>query len=176
MRTDLVERVMNDLKGVVPYKENIIWKDCNTTCVLGTYTRKENTIHITTYLEDDQEILNVMAHELIHAAGVHNHRKEFKEYAEKINQLGLGYAVTTKYKGNDKLFAERCKEVKAKQKSRNKEKKQYLVYCPYCGWHRIYNIQRKHINRYGCPECRIVGKLKQVNYERGKTSMKLILH
>lgn len=170
MRYDLVEKVLNDLKGVVPYKDNIIWEDFKSITTLGRYNIKDNKIKINIYLDDDKEILDVMAHELIHAAGVHNHRLEFKEYMNKINSLGLGYNVHTRYTTDkENTFKQKQKEVRENRKP-NKE---YIVWCPHCGWNRIYYRKNHKLSNYRCPKC--MGNLRQKQYKEGKTEIQIFL-
>lgn len=172
MRYDLVEKVLKDLKGVVPYKENIVWEDFKSIRRLGSYNTITNKIKINEYLDDDQEILDVMAHELIHAAGVDNHRLEFKEYMEKINSLGLGYNVHVKYKTDkENTFKQKQKEAreKRKQKAEKKPKKEYIVWCEECGYFYISTRKCHKLRDYCCPKC--TGKLRQKQYKEGKTSI-----
>ena len=173
MRWDLVEKVLNDLKGIVPYKENIVWEDFKSIRTLGRYYVKENKIVINEYLEDPFEIMETMAHELIHAAGVNGHRKEFKEYMNKINALNLGYYVSTHYKSNNpnSKFEQAKRDAKAK---RNKSNKSYIVWCECCGWNRIYHRKSHKLRDYCCPKC--CGKLRQKQYKPGKTEIKIYLH
>lgn len=165
MRTDLVEKVLKDLKGIIPYKENIIWKDFKSIRLLGRYKIKENTIFINEYLDDDQTIMNTIAHELIHAAGVHNHGLQFKEYMNKINSLNLDFKVATngKYEKLDKMH-EIAKEKRANRKTSNK---QYIVWCERCGYHYLSKRKSHKLRNYRCPKC--YGKLRQKQYKEGAT-------
>ena len=177
MRYDLVNKVLNDLKGIVPYKENIVWEDFQSIRRLGCYNSNTNIIKINTYLDDDQEILDVMAHELIHAAGVDNHRLEFKEYMEKINSLGLGYNVHVHYKTDkENTFKKKQKEVREKraQKAKNKPKKEYIVWCEECGHNYITTRKCHRLSHYCCPKC--MGRLRQKQYKPGKTEIRIHLH
>lgn len=177
MRYDLVEKVLKDLKGVVPYKDDIIWEDFKSIRRLGSYNSKDNKIKINEYLDDDQEILDVMAHELIHAAGVNNHRLEFKEYMNKINSLGLGYNVHTHYTTDkENTFKQKQKEAREKreQKAKNKPKKEYIVWCQECGYNYITTRKCHKLRNYCCPKC--YGKLRQKQYKKGKTTITRILH
>ena len=170
MRWDLVEKVLNDLRGIIPYKENILWEDFKSIRKLGKYKIKENKILINIYLDDDKEILDVMAHELIHSAGVHNHRAEFKECMNKINSLGLGYNVDTHYHTDkENTFKQKQKEVRTQRK----QSKEYIVWCPHCGWNRIY--QRKHhkLNNYKCPHCS--KSLRQKQCSKNGTEIKILI-
>lgn len=152
----LINKVMTDLKDVLPYKENIKWDTFKSIRTLGRYKIRENKILINEYLKDEKEILDVMAHELIHACGVHGHRYEFQRYMRIINSLGLGYNVTTRYKGNDSNFRKVQEEIRNNRKTSNK---QYLVYCTCCGWSRAYSRKHHKLSNYVCPKCR--GKLGQ---------------
>jgi len=155
MNKKLVDKVLKDLKDIVPYKEGIAWKDFTSVRKLGYYHISENTIYLNEYLVDDeQELLNTIAHELIHSAGVHNHGKEFKKYAELVNGLNLGYRVSTHYEGKDltKIFKQKQKEYRA---SRPK----YEVYCTECDSARVYNFKHHDLSKYRCKKCK--GKLKQ---------------
>ena len=167
MRYDLVEKVLSDLKGVIPYKEDIVWEDYKSIRTLGLYCIKENKIKINTYLDDDWEILNVMAHELIHSCGIHGHRKEFKEYMDKINSLGLGYAVHTHYKTTDENKDNTYHKIQKETRDKRKPSKKYIVWCKCCGWNRIYTRKHSKISNYRCPKCH--GKLGQKQYKSGVT-------
>ena len=89
MRWDLVNKVLEDLKEVIPYKEDIVWEDCHSTSYLGRYYIKKNKIVVSDYITDEQDYMATVAHELIHAAGVHGHGLEFKEWMNKIDALNL---------------------------------------------------------------------------------------
>lgn len=173
MRWDLVEKVLNDLKGVIPYKENIVWEDFKSIRTLGRYCFNENKILINEYLEDPFEILEVMAHELIHSAGVKGHRAEFKEYMKKINDLNLGYYVHTTFKSTNpnSKYEQAKRDTRAK---RNKSGKSYIVWCECCGWNRIYQRKCHKLRDYHCPKC--YSKLRQKQYKEGKTEIKIYLH
>ena len=173
MRYDLVEKVLNDLKGIVPYKENIIWEDCNATSYLGRYYIKQNKIVISTYIKNEQDYLSVIAHELIHAAGVGGHRLEFKEYMNKINNLNLGYQVSTnagKANGIEDIRQIR----KEKRVKREAKAKSYIVWCEECGHHYITKRKCHKLRHYCCPKC--YGKLRQKLYKEGKTEIRIKLH
>lgn len=159
MNKNLVNKVLEDLKGVVPYKEDVEWKDFKSIKKLGYYHVKENTIYLNEYLADDeQELLNTIAHELIHSAGVHNHGKEFKKYMNLINSLNLGYKVSVHYEGG-KDFKTLFKQKQAEYRA---SRPKYLVYCTECDFKRVYNFKHHDISRYRC-KCR--GKLKQRKVE-----------
>ena len=166
MRNDLIEKVLTDLKGVIPYKENIVWEDFTSIRTLGKYCIKENKIKINEYLEDDQEILDVMAHELIHSCGVRYHRQEFREYAKKINSLGLGYNVDTHYHTDkDNKFKQMQKQVRENRKP----SKEYIVWCSVCGWHRVYQRKNHKLSNYRCPKC--YGSLRQKQFKKDGVSI-----
>lgn len=180
MRYDLVEKVKNDLKGIIPYKEDIIWEDFKSIRRLGVYKIKENKILINEYLDSDEEIMSVMAHELIHAAGVNSHRLEFKEYMNTINSLNLGYIVHTCYKTTEEnknnTYHQKQKEQREKreQKSKLKPKKEYIVWCEHCGYNYISNRKCHKLSKYVCPKC--YGKLRQKQYKKGKTTIRITLN
>ena len=164
MRYDLVNKVLNDLKGIVPYKENIIWEDCNATAYVGRYYFKKNKIVISTYIKDEQDYMSTIAHELIHAAGVHGHRLDFKEYMDKINSLNLGYKVNTNAR-NDNGIAEIREIAKQKRIKRKANSKTYITWCKYCGKSWITHRKHHHLNRWRCAKCG--GKLGQKIYKEG---------
>ena len=134
---EYAERVTKDLKGVIPFKENIKWEVCNSMSYLGKYSFRKNRIAISRCIKDEQEILNTIAHELIHACGVHGHGVEFKKLMNKINSTNLGYHVTTS------STATMCKE-----------RKTYIMKCENCGWERVYYKRFKDLHLYKCPICK----------------------
>lgn len=177
MRYDLIEKVLNDLKGIVPYKENIIWVDFKSITKVGKYNIKANKIFINEYLDSDIDIMSVIAHELIHSAGVCGHRLDFKEYMNIINSMNLGYTVHTKYKTDkENTFKKKQKEVREKraQKAKNKPKKEYIVWCEECGHNYISTRKCHRISHYCCPKC--MGRLRQKQYKPGKTEIRIHLH
>lgn len=170
MRYDLVEKVLNDLKGVIPYKEDITWEDFKSITRVGKYNIKTNKIFINEYLDSDEEIMSVIAHELIHAAGVHGHRLDFKEYMNIINSMNLGYTVHTRYQATEEnTFKQKQKETREKrqQKAKNKPKKEYIVWCEECGYYYISTRKCHKLRDYVCPKC--YGRLRQKQYKEGKT-------
>ena len=81
--------VTQELKGILPYKNGIEWKICKATSYYGRYSHRRNSISITQYLTDEQDIRNTVAHELIHACGIYDHKEQFKQYAEKLKRYGF---------------------------------------------------------------------------------------
>ena len=81
--------VTQELKGILPYKNGIEWKICKATSYYGRYSHRRNSISITQYLTDEQDIRNTVAHELIHACGIYDHKEQFKHYAEKLKRYGF---------------------------------------------------------------------------------------
>ena len=63
MRQDLINKVLSDLKGIIPYKENIIWEDCHALSYVGRYYFKKNKIVISSYITDEQDYMGTVAHE-----------------------------------------------------------------------------------------------------------------
>lgn len=173
MRWDLVEKVLKDLKDVIPYKDNIIFEDCHATSYVGRYYSKQNRIVISDYVTDEQDYMATVAHELIHACGVFNHGLGFKEYMEKINSLNLGYTVRTNAgKDND---IEKIRKIREENKTkREKTCKKYIVWCKSCGHHWISTRKCHKLIRYRCAKCG--GKLGQKLYVEGKTKIYRILN
>lgn len=99
---------------------------------------------------DEQEIKNVLAHELLHTCyGCYNHGKRWKAYAEKINNMyGYNITSTTTY---DKIGLE---------KPEKKVTYRYRIECRKCG--KIFYRQRKSklIENPGRYRCTCGGKLK----------------
>lgn len=164
MRQDLVNKVTEALKGIIPYKENIIWEDFKSICILGRYKCKENKIQINSYLEEEQTILNVMAHELIHACGVHRHGKEFRKYMNLINSLNLGFTVST---NGAKEKKEKFDEVRKETIAKRKPPKEYITWCKCCGTSWISHRKHHKISHWRCSRCG--GKLGQKIYKDGVT-------
>ena len=164
MRYDLVKKVLSDLKNVIPYKDNIIWEDFKSIRLLGRYKIKENKIQINLYLEDDQTILNVIAHELIHSCGVHGHGAEFKKYMDKINSLNLGFTVSTK---GTKEKKEKFDEIRKETIAKRKPKKKYITWCKCCGNAWISTTKHRKLSHWKCAKCG--GKLGQKIYKEGVT-------
>ena len=76
-------------------------------------------------------ILNTLIHELIHAAGVHGHRADFRYWARKINA-----------RFPDKYNVSRCTSIKEKMTlEQAMAAYKYIIQCPECGM--IYGMQRR---------------------------------
>ena len=105
-------------------------------------------------------IKNTILHELIHCIPYcNNHGKEFKKYANYINQK-LGYHITTK--GNKKQDYEKsnlCYE--------EKETYSYKIQCQKCE-QIIYRkrFNPKNINKYRCGKCQGKLKLLEINHNK----------
>ena len=100
----LYESVKADMDKIkIPYTKNVPIKINTRAKRMHGCCRKVNgnfVIEISDFLFNysKEEIMNTIAHELIHTCyGCFNHGKRFKYYCDKINQLG--YNVTTAYKG-----------------------------------------------------------------------------
>ena len=126
---ELLNVVKADLKGVVPYSENITSKvlllSNRNKRTLGRCTRnRENTrftISLNPKLENmsEQLIKDVLAHEIIHTVkGCFNHGYNFKNYMYRVNYNCKNYNVETK--SNSKEWEE------------NKQYK-YKLTCKKCG-------------------------------------------
>ena len=83
-----IKEVTDELKGILPFK-NIQWNICDSTSYYGKYKHSTNTIYISKYLTNEIDIRNTVAHELIHACGIHNHGSAFKTYADNLKQYGF---------------------------------------------------------------------------------------
>lgn len=90
----------------------------------------------------DEEIKDIVAHELIHTCrGCFNHGERYKKYMKRVNTLG--YNVSTTYKGEEKppvelnpKYIAQCKKCGYKIFRMKKSKlisKPYLYKCPKCG-------------------------------------------
>jgi len=165
MRWDLVNKVLKDLKEVIPYKEGIVWEDCHSTSYLGRYYHKKNKIVISDYITDEQDYMATVAHELIHAAGVYNHGLEFKEWMNKINALNLGYVVHTNA-GKDNGIEEIRKIRRENREKRKKSSKRYLTWCKKCGHAWISMRKHQKLSRWKCARCG--GSLGQKIWREGK--------
>lgn len=119
MRQDLINKVLEDLKDVLPYKDGIVWEDCHALSYLGRYYYKKNKIVISDYITDEQDYMATVAHELIHAAGVRGHGLEFKKWMNKINALNSGYTVHTNASHDNNIEEIR----KIRRENREKRKK-----------------------------------------------------
>lgn len=106
------------------------------------YKKKKNhTVYLSEYIEDEQDFKNVLVHELIHFSCT-GHKSEFKEFMYKINNLGYDVRVTCKIQKLNQI---------AKEKRTKRQK--YKVSCTSCGWTRIYLIKHDKLDRYRCPSC-----------------------
>ena len=125
----LLKVVQADLKGVVPYSENITSKvlllSNRNKGTLGRCTRnRENTkftISLNPKLKNmsEQLIKDVIAHEIIHTVkGCFNHGYNFKNYMYRVNYNCKNYNVETK--------------TKSKEWEENKQYK-YKLTCKKCG-------------------------------------------
>lgn len=157
----LIKEVTFELKDILTVPEDLQIGDCNSTSYLGMCYIDEKRITISNYVSTEQDYKDVLAHELLHLI-CNNHKKEFKEYCDKINNLGLGYNVQTTAKSISNVD-----EIRKIRREKRAERKSYVVWCPYCGWNRIYKIKRSNISGYSCPKCR--HKLKQKQWKPGTT-------
>ena len=91
-------------------------------------------------------ILNTLIHELIHACGVHGHRRDFRFWAARINARFPGkYNVTRGTPIIEKMTLEQALE-----------SYKYVLQCPKCGM--IYGLQRRsgavrNPGEYWCSRC-----------------------
>lgn len=150
---EVVKEVLSELYFL---QVNTKFELCKATSYLGMCY--EDKITVSQYIENKQTLKNVIAHELIHAIGINNHGKDFKEVMNKINSLGLGYDVQTTSK------KEPIEHIRKLRKEKRANRKSYIVYCQYCGWARVY---KKKMEGYTCPHCRKV--LKHKIYKDGVT-------
>ena len=136
---ELLNVVKADLKGVVPYSENITSKvlllSNRNKRTLGRCTRDigstQFTISLNPKLENmsEQLIKDVLAHEIIHTVkGCFNHGYNFKNYMYRVNYNCKNYNVETK--------------TKSKEWEENKQYK-YKLTCKKCGM----VIYRNRINK-----------------------------
>lgn len=130
--------VTHELKGVIPYKNFINWEVRKATSYYGRYSFKTNSIAISQYLTDEQDIRNTVAHELIHACGVHGHQAAFKEYAEKLKRYGFDVLGEI----NDKTLINNVCNTK-----------NYVIKCTHCDFETTRRKQMK-IEKYRCPRCK----------------------
>lgn len=131
--------VTEELKGIIPYKNFIQWKICDSTSYLGKYSFMTNTISITKYLVNKQDIRNTIAHELIHACGIHGHQDDFKDYAEKLKLYGFDVMAEI----NDNSLIDKARE----------NRKQYVVKCTHCNFE-VKRARQMRIEKYRCPYCK----------------------
>lgn len=91
-------------------------------------------------------ILNTLIHELIHAAGVHDHRADFRFWARKINaRFPEKYNVSRCTSIRDKMTLEQAFEAY-----------KYIIQCPKCGM--VYGMQKltravRNPETYWCSAC-----------------------
>lgn len=130
--------VTQELKGILPYKNGIEWKICKSTSYYGKYSFGRNVISISRYLTDEQDIRNTVAHELIHACGVHGHKEHFKEYAEKLKRYGFDVLGEIK----DKTLIQEVRNTK-----------NYVIKCTHCEF-KTTRRKRMKIEKYRCPRCK----------------------
>lgn len=166
MDLQLVSEVIEELKDILPISHSIEWVDSKSTSYVGRCYWTKKKIAISVYLKNKQDIKDTIAHELIHMYGIHGHGKEFKEYCDKINALGLGYNVKTTAKEVTNLDEIR-KIRKEKREQRKTNGKQYITWCKCCGHAWISTRKHRNINRWKCASCG--GKLGQKIYREGVT-------
>ena len=131
--------VTEELKGIIPYKSFIQWEICDSTSYFGRYSFITNTISITKYLFDKQDIRNTIAHELIHACGIHGHQDDFRHYAEKLEFYGFDVMGGL----NDSSLIDKACE----------DRKKYVVKCTHCGFE-TKRIRKVDVSRYVCSRCK----------------------
>ena len=134
----VIMEVTQELKGILPYKNGIEWKICKSTSYYGKYSHGKNAISISQYLTEEQDIRDTVAHELIHACGVHGHQAEFKEYAEKLKKYGFDVLGEIK----DKTLINKVRNIK-----------NYVIKCTHCDFETTRRKQMK-IEKYRCPRCK----------------------
>ena len=126
---DLLRVVKEDLRGIVPYSENISPKvkllSNRNKNTLGRCNRNIDYSQFTIYLNpklenmSEQLIKDVLAHEIIHTVkGCFNHGHNFKNYMYRVNYNCKNYKVEVR--SNDKEWQE------------NKQYK-YKLTCKKCG-------------------------------------------
>lgn len=156
----LVEEVKEDLKSILFIPHSITWTDSKSTSYVGRCYWKQKKIAISVYLKDKQDIKDTIAHELIHMYGIHGHGKEFKEYCDKINSLGLGYNVKTNAKDVTNID-----EIRKIRKEKREKRTKYITWCKCCGNYWIGTRKHRNINHWKCASCG--GKLGQKQYKDG---------
>ena len=166
----LVKEVQNELYGIIAYNPDVEFSLCKSTSYLGRCFVYKNKITISQYLEGDQLIKNVIAHELIHSCGVTNHKEDFKELMNLVNNSGWGYNVCTSQRNNNQGNTDNLRELRKQKKEKREAKaKSYIVWCESCGYHYISKRKCHVLRKYRCPEC--YGKLRQKLYKKGKTTI-----
>lgn len=63
----------------------------------GSFSPSKHVVRISKYIYDNKDYKDCLAHELIHACGIYNHGKEFKQVARILNEYG--YNIGTYYLG-----------------------------------------------------------------------------
>lgn len=162
MDLNLVEEVKDEIKDIIFIPYPIEWVDSKSTSYVGRCYWKKKRISISIYLKNRQDIKDTIAHELIHMYGVHGHGKEFKEYCNKINALGLGYNVKT-----DAREVSNILEIREIRKEKREKRQKYITWCKKCGHAWISTQKHRNINRWRCSACG--GKLGQKIYKEGVT-------
>ena len=133
-----IKEVTDELKGILPFK-NIQWDICDSTSYYGKYKHSTNTIYISKYLTNEIDIRNTVAHELIHACGIHNHGSAFKAYANNLKQYG--FDVLGEIRDMDAMH------------EAHEKKKKYLIKCTHCSFE-TKRIHKVKVSKYVCARCK----------------------
>lgn len=139
MKVQLIVNVVSDfakLGMIVPIDYE--FERCNSTSYVGKCFTYKKKIVVSDKVRNDEDYKNVVAHECIHALGIHGHGREFKKVMNKINKLG--YDVRTNANHMD------IEQVERQYK--------YIIKCEYCDWERKYRIHHNDLHMYMCPECK----------------------